>query len=156
MLAALVVTATLLVCFWLGEHNTDLLPVSHLPAALPAAVLLSFMLWRRIRLAGMLASSAVIAAAIAVWMGGSAERVRAFNDCVEHGEEVRVLLTQYRVAHGRYPAKLSELHARLPGDLLFPPYVLHYKLTDSGYRLWFADWLVSHEATEAAAFMAHK
>ncbi|GJJ04168.1 hypothetical protein RugamoR64_47060 [Duganella rhizosphaerae] len=154
--AAFVVAVSLLVCFWLGEHNTDLLPVHHLLAAVPAAVILPFLLWRRSRLAGMLASPAIIAAAVAVWMGGAAEGARAFNECVVHGEEVRVLLTQYRAAHGRYPARLSELHARLPGELFFPPHVLHYELTASGYRLGFGDWLVSHEATESDAFMAHK
>lgn len=147
---------TLLVSYWLGEHNTELFSIDGLLAGLPAAVILPFMLWGWRKWCALLAPFAILFVSIGVWIGGAVEGIYAQNECYERGEEARVVLARFHASRGRYPASLLELDERLPCQLILPPSVLHYERTPTGYHMWFGDKLVSHDATEAQEFIAHK
>ena len=123
------------------------------------AVILWCVLGRSWRRAGIRAGlSALLAAVLAagVW-GGYAVGTRAFDACVERGEEVRQALQAYRLAHGRYPPSLAALDCpTLPGRRLLHANLLSYESNGASYRLHFRDWIYDHRASDADAFMAHK
>lgn len=81
---------------------------------------------------------------------------RAYNECLERGEEVRHQLGEYYEMHKQYPEHLSQLENFGLCKRLIRPTILKYKRTREGYMLSFGDWLVEHTATESEAFMAHK
>jgi hypothetical protein len=87
---------------------------------------------------------------------GAREVGRAYNECVEPAELVRASLAAYSRATGAYPASLAELGIRIPCRRMLRGSLLGYQRTERGYDLWFSDWLVSHEASEAHGFGAHK
>ena len=80
----------------------------------------------------------------------------AFNDCVEHGEGVRVALQKYYQKNKMYPKSLSDLNINLPGKLMLHPDILQYEPTKQGYLLRFDDNFVAFEATESQPFEANK
>jgi hypothetical protein len=106
---------------------------------------------RRVVLAALL----VIVGAAAM-QAGSTERARAFNECVERGEEARDALKAYRQTTGRYPAALSDLGRSLPCQPALWRSLLDYAPTEGGYALSFGDALVTFSATESAPFDARK
>lgn len=106
---------------------------------------------QRVAFAGLLA-----AAGVAAMQAGSSERSRAFNECVERGEEVRQALEAYRHATGRYPVALSALVQTLPCQPALWASLLVYTPTVPGYALSFGDALVTFSATESAPFEARK
>lgn len=87
---------------------------------------------------------------------GSLSFGRAFNECVEKGEEVRVQLREYFEKKNQYPERLSQLEGFGLCGRIIRPTVFEYKKTNDGYILSFRDWLVEHTATEAEPFMAYK
>lgn len=102
---------------------------------------------------------------LAAWMfgyvSGSSAYSRAYNDCVANGEQVRVALADYYQIHQVYPERLSALNAKLPCEIdlrpsFLPTSMLSYKRTAQGYSLYFGDAFVSHEASQAKPFEAHK
>ena len=112
--------------------------------------------WRRVAVRTGLSALLVAALAAGLW-GGYVMGTRAFNACVERGEEVRQALEVHRVAHGRYPASLAALdRPSLPCKRLLHANLLSYESDGAGYRLGFRDWLYEHQATNDSAFMAHK
>jgi hypothetical protein len=148
--------ATVVAGLWLGEHLTG--PDGFFVALGGAVIFAVFAAlpfrtsWRALVLRGLIG----LLAFGLPWAVGANEASLAFNSCVGHGEEVRTALGEYRTAHGHYPARLSQLQGHIPCGLVLPPGLLKYRPTKSGYSLSFSDWLVSHEASEAAPFMAHK
>jgi hypothetical protein len=80
----------------------------------------------------------------------------AFGECVERGENVRAILSEYRRAKGTYPETLAQLGNSLPCSRFSGRTILSYQKTATGYDLRFRDWLMEHIATEADSFMAHK
>ena len=156
LLAAATIAATLLASFWLGEHNTKLLPIEDLLTVAPAVIVLPLVLRLTRRWVAVLATSLIFFGFAAAWWAGAVERMHAQNECIERGEEARLALANYFAMRGRYPSNLAELNRRLPGDLFLPPRLLHYEVTPSGYHLWFGDWLASHDANENQSFMARK
>ena len=141
--------------FWLGEGGSPpwaVVPVvSVFVAAFAVAVAAPGKLW--VKSVGGVGAFVLYAGALFLgWLSFTS----AFGECVEKGEEVRVLLSQYQKKEGRYPERLSQLEGfRLCGRILRPT-VLEYEKTKSGYVLSFKDWLVEHKATESDPFMAHK
>jgi hypothetical protein len=112
--------------------------------------------WRRAGVRAGLSALLIAALAAGLW-GGNAIGKRAFNACVERGEEVRQALGAYRIAHGRYPLSLAALdRPSLPGKRLLHGNLLSYASDGASYRLGFRDWLYDHQATDNSAFMAHK
>ena len=81
---------------------------------------------------------------------------KAFNECVLHGDDVRVLLESYKVRNGHYPTELQEIGATLPCKLFLRGNLLKYSKTASGYEMSFSDYLVTHQATDSQPFMAIK
>lgn len=81
---------------------------------------------------------------------------RAYNECIERGEEVRHQLSKYHSKHNQYPEQLKQLENFGYCERLVMPTILKYERTEQGYELSFGDWLVEHTATESEAFMAHK
>jgi hypothetical protein len=98
----------------------------------------------------------LVMAGVAAMQAGGTERARAFNECVERGEEVRQALQEYRQATGRYPAALSDLGRPLPCQPALWASLLAYTPTAPGYTLSFRDSLVTFSATESAPFDARK
>jgi hypothetical protein len=92
---------------------------------------------------------------LAFWSGEVVSQ-RAFNDCIDRGEEVRLALTEYYQENGSYPGRLSDLGVELPCDRFLLPNILHFRSTGSEYQLFFYDWLVSHEANDRQSFIARK
>lgn len=80
----------------------------------------------------------------------------AFGECVERGENVRAMLSEYRRAKGSFPETLGQLESTLPCRRISGRTILSYEKTANGYQLRFRDWLVEHVATEGDSFMAHK
>src|SRR5262249_29880722 len=68
-----------------------------------------------------------------VWFG------QVFNECIERGEEVRILLTEYHRSHSVYPETLDQLRSPLPCARISRPTLLTYEKTTNGYTLSFHD-----------------
>ena len=100
--------------------------------------------WRRRLVAGI---STGTLACLGFWSGDHIA-TRAFNSCVERGEEVRVALAEHKSRTGRYPTSLHELGSSLPGARVLRGNILVYEPHADGYALSFSDWLVTHSATE--------
>jgi hypothetical protein len=136
-----------------GGGPGDFIPRLAAVALLGPVVALA--LARRTRFRVLLAALLVTTGGAAMH-AGSAERARAFNECVERGEEVRQALAAYRQANGRYPAALTDLGPPLPCQPALWRNLLDYAPTDRGYALSFGDALVTFSATESALFDARK
>jgi len=87
---------------------------------------------------------------------GLASFGHAFNECVERGEEVRILLSEYRRSHSVYPETLNQLRSPIICARISRPTLLTYERTTNGYTLSFHDWFVHHTASEDQSFLAHK
>lgn len=140
---------------WLGEHRSA--PLSLRDCLIPMLVVLAVLLHCRHARAVSVAAAIGVAAIYGVaWLAGSQEAMRAFNECVQDGDQVREALADYRRMHGRFPDSLSFLDRPVPGRMLLPPHAMHYETDGTHYRLWFADWLTEHAASERQAFSAQK
>lgn len=88
---------------------------------------------------------------------GTQSFAHAFNECVQRGEELRTSLAQYHARTAQYPQSLDALpRSSARCERWLRGSIIQYEPTQAGYQLSFSDWLVSHEATEAEPFMAHK
>ncbi len=88
---------------------------------------------------------------------GTQSFAHAFNECVQRGEELRVSLAQHYARTAQYPRSLHDLpQSSTRCERWLRGSILRYESTQAGYPLSFSDWLVSHEATDAEPFMAHK
>jgi hypothetical protein len=104
---------------WLGEGLDDpldgllALAILTIASAILAtlATLLARLGWRRRLMAGICIGAF---ACLGFWSG---DRIatRAFNSCIERGEEVRVALVKHKSRTGRHPASLQELESAIPG-----------------------------------------
>jgi hypothetical protein len=111
--------------------------------------------WRRWPWRLTIATLAVMAGAL-TFQAGSTSYVHAYNACLDDGEIARNALHEFRRQHGSYPARLEDLPGPLPCGLYTRPTILVYRAEGNGYTLSFGDSLVTHSATEAEAFSAHK
>lgn len=141
--------------FWLGEAGGS--PAGGLPIniGIVGSVTVALAIAGRpmIRAA---AGVAMIAVYALTFLGGQASFARAFNECVERGEEARTLLADYHLNHGAYPEALNQLQSPLPCRRFSGRTILTYNRTTEGYVLGFRDWLVDHAASEDMSFFAHK
>jgi hypothetical protein len=96
----------------------------------------------------LVAAISIAALACLGFWSGDRIATRAFNSCVERGEQVRIALAQHKLRTGRYPASLQELGSAIPGTRVLRGNLLVYEPTTNGYALSFSDWLVTHSATE--------
>ncbi len=81
---------------------------------------------------------------------------RAFDECMDKGEEVRLLLSEYHDRTNKYPESLKDVGGDRFCERVLRPTILEYERTNGGYHLSFRDWLVEHAATESESFLAHK
>jgi len=141
--------------FWLGEAGGP--PLADLPIVIgiigSAAVALAVAGRRVMKASAGVAMMAVFAFA---FFGGLSSFDRAFNECFKQGEEVRILLLEYRLSNGLYPEALNQLRSPMPCARIIRPSILSYERTTNGYTLGFRDWLVEHTASEDVSFFAHK
>ena len=155
-LATVALVATV-VSVWLGEdlkssfQNLVLFGVVALCSGVLAA-LLCRPAWKR----GIAAAVGVGALAVSGFWVGDRIALRAFNSCVDHGDEIRSALELFKVRTGHYPDSLAELGQELPGERLLRRSILIYRRQGAGYVLSFADWLTEHTATDATGWDVRK
>jgi len=141
--------------FWLGEAGGP--PWGALPIAIgivgSMAVALTLEGRRAMKVS---AGAAMIAAYALAFFCGLASFGHAFNECVERGEEVRILLNEYHRSYSEYPETLNQLRSPAPCARMSRPTLLTYERTTNGYALSFHDWLVDHTASEDRSFLADK
>lgn len=141
--------------FWLGEGASPLWRAGPVLAGLIGVSvvvrLLRGAVW--IRVLGGLVALTMYSVAILL---GSRSFDRAFTECLERGEEVRIQLQHYYDRNARYPERLNALEGPKLCERFLRSSILDYQRISGGYRLSFRDWLVEHAATEAEPFMARK
>ncbi len=141
--------------FWLGEAGRPPWAVLPIVVGIVGSVVVAFAVSGR-RVTKASAGAAMIAVYSLAFFGGLSSFGHAFAECVERGEEVRVLLREYHRSHSVYPETLSQLRSLIPCARISRPTILAYERTTNGYALGFGDWLVQHTASEGASFIAHK
>ena len=141
--------------FWLGEAGGS--PLRDLPinVGIVGSIAVALAVAGRPMIRAS-AGAAMIGVYTLTFFGGNASFSRAFNECVDLGEEVRILLAEYHRRHGAYPEALKQLRNPLPCGRISGRTILTYEMTTNGYTLSFRDWLVDHTASENASFFAHK
>lgn len=144
----------LIIAFWWGEGGGGIETLmSACIAALLVSVIVFFTQLKLVfKVLAYLSLNVLLAGAL---MAGQASIGRAFNECVEHGDDVRAQLQSYHQAHLSYPSTLSVFN-KVPCNRILRPSILDYQLTKQGYQLYFGDSLVSFIATESRPFEAHK
>jgi hypothetical protein len=154
--------AGLLACFytfWWGEAGLGLrvLTIVLIFGAVVCAILFFAIqrYWPKLLLNSLLAVTLYVCWCGAYLLGNNSFG-NAYNACVSDGESVRSALQSYYQAHQAYPASLSELNIKLPGERLLRPTLMNYSLTSLGYKLSFADLMVEFIATQSQPFQAHK
>lgn len=152
-LSALLLLVTGLSGFWLGEGFVPLISTTALLAfiALPLAV--AALAPRR---DGFQVRVTLLAAGLLFvggWSAGQTSAGKAFDDCLSRGEEVRLALADYRLQHGRFPARLADLAVDLPGWRLLRPSLWSYQPREGDYRLSFSNGLVRHVANARYPFL---
>jgi hypothetical protein len=106
-----------------------------------------------LRSARMLSALVMAGLFIVGWYGGIVELTRAFDQCVERGEEVREALERVRTSSGEYPESLARLaDVSIPGRRLLRPDLMEYGRVDDGYRLTFSDAVTTMSATHERGF----
>lgn len=141
--------------FWLGEGGSP--PWAALPVGggvfgcLAVALIVPGKPWCK-----ALGGVAFLALYAIAFFFGSLSFSRAFNECVDRGEEVRVQLSDYYQEENQYPERLSQLEGRILCERIIRDTVLEYERAKGGYVLSFKDSLLEHTATESLPFMAQK
>lgn len=141
--------------YWWGEHSRAILPLWDFISLITLIILANWPWQKAKALQIIIVTFCLIFTFAFCWKMGANNQHNTFNDCVQNGEQIREKLQAFYTQNKRYPASLSELTLDSPCMLVFPPQLLYYQLTPSGYNLEFGDF-VTHSATESAPFEAHK
>ncbi len=144
----------LIVSFWWGEGGggIEAIMLACIAALLVSSIVFFTQFKRVFKVFAYLILSTLF---ITAFIAGRASNGRAFNECVEHGDDARVLLQNYHQAHQKYPSTLR-IFNKVPCNRILHPSILNYQLTKQGYQLYFGDALVLFMATESQPFEAHK
>ncbi|WP_438042781.1 hypothetical protein [Sorangium sp. So ce128] len=156
VLFALVLLVAAVAGLWSGEARVGPLPSGTTLMWTAASGGAAAIVPVRRRLRRAVAIAAAVASFWVAWWAGRREATAAFNECVASGESLRDALALYKATTGKFPTKLSELPRRPPGRLILRGSMWDYERTMEGYDLRLSDWLVTHRATHAQAFTAHK
>jgi len=144
----------LIPAFWWGEAGGGI--DAMMPASIVAIIVSSIVFFTRLKLALKIFIFLFLSASlVGAFLAGQASNGRAFNECLEHGEDARTLLQGYFQSHQNYPASLSAFN-KVPCNRILHSSILNYQLTKRGYQLYFGDSFVSFTATESQPFEAHK
>ncbi len=104
----------------------------------------------------LLLGIAALVFAVLALVQGSAAQGAAFNRCVgTEGAALRAALAAHQASQGSFPASLNELPGRPLCAAPLTGSIVHYQRTATGYEMWFGSF-VTHTATEASDFFAHK
>jgi hypothetical protein len=155
VVALLLGTALCATGFWLGEEGGPPWAAVPIVTGLLGCLLVAF------SVPGRLAKKASFAVAVMALYGlaffaGLGSFSRAFSECIEKGESVRIHLAEYHRTKSAYPESLAQLGVAVPCDRISRPTILRYEGKSDGYDLRFGDWLLEHSASESEMFMAHK
>ena len=151
--SSLLLIATGLTGFWFGEGNVALVSTTALLAfvAMPLAAVAVAPRRDPSRVRMRLVAGALLF--IGAWTAGQTSLHKAVEDCVLHGEEVRLALRAYRLQHGEFPEQLSELPVELPGGRLLHPSILDYQRVERDYRLSFTNAGIRYLANARYPFL---
>ncbi len=140
---------------WLGERGSLLTGLTDLAivAALAGASLVVAGGRPRRR---ALAAASCLGVFFAAWVVGVQEWQAAFNLCVTEGESIRIALADFQHRTGRFPASIAELPGGSPCRRAIRGSIISYHPTTAGYEAAFGDRFVTHTATDAHPFQAHK
>jgi hypothetical protein len=158
-----VVTALLIavLAFWYGESAREpfggvyLVMIYSIPMLLILMFVLNAIIKQKWFIHFFVGLAFFVLLAIAFSYGSSSAQ-NAYNDCVDHGEKVRLALQDFYTKNKAYPKTLAELNNTLPGDLILHSNLLRYETTKEGYILRFDDRFITFEATESLQFEASK
>lgn len=153
LVAGVVAFGSLTAGFWFGGDTAREVSVWAI-VVLGTAVLLGDLLGPPDRRGGRILSALVTAGLfVAGWYGGMVELGRAFEQCVERGEDVRVALDRYRDSTGSYPGSLAQLGDEpIPGRRRLRPDLMEYRRLGDGYELSFTDGVATISATHDRGF----
>jgi hypothetical protein len=146
------------IAWWQGEDVKDPMGAIVITTcvAIVSAIVLGLLGGRSRWMGAVWVVGALLVAATA-HASASKLATNAFNDCVNHAEEVRTALARFHDQHGRYPEDLSALSGiHVPGHRWLRPNLLQYEAVPPGYELGFSDWLVAFAASDQRGFEAHK
>lgn len=152
-ISAALLTGTGLTGFWFGEGFLPLISSRVLLAliALPLATAALAPHRDSFHVRTTLLAAALLF--IGAWFAGQTIAGRAFDECLDRGEEVRLALRNYRLEQGRFPQQLDNLAMDLPGQRLLHPPLLNYQPKEGDYRLSFANALVEYVANSRYPFL---
>jgi hypothetical protein len=145
----------LVVAFWLGEEGKGLFQIYPYMLGVIGFVTIPYLAskkWKYRTAIGITFTVLYFAA----FYSGELSFYRSFNVCIGDAEGIRAILGDYKDKNSNFPETLQELHIKLPCSRVLRGTILKYVKTETGYRIWFEDWLVEHSATESIPFTAHK
>ncbi len=155
-IVALVLAASCaLFAVWLGEGTAPLRDALPFAGGITGSLVVALAAPGR-TMSRALAGIASLALYAAAFFIGLESFGRAFDECMDKGEEIRVLLSEYHIETNRYPESLKEVQGDRFCEPMIRATILDYQRTNGGYHLSFRDWLVEHAATESESFTAHK
>jgi hypothetical protein len=98
----------------------------------------------------------IVLLVVAFWLGEEGKGLFQIYPYMLGVIGLRAILGDYKDKNSNFPETLQELHIKLPCSRVLRGTILKYVKTETGYRIWFEDWLVEHSATESIPFTAHK
>ena len=145
----------LFLSFWFGESGKGLFQLWPYVIGLFGMMVLSYIVSKRWGYRIAYAFIFIVIYGFAFYMGNMSFS-HAYNSCINEAEQIRTVLSNYKVKNGTYPKTLHDLNMPLPCTRILRGSIVEYKTEASNYKLSFKDWLVEHVATDKEPFMAHK
>jgi len=153
----LVLILSALLFFWLGEGFYNFLNPLVILLVLVGAVTIAALMPVKNRKLRTLLFLVILSLLFLVNYLGNLSARYAYNDCVNHGEEVRSELAKYHELTKRYPDSLDQLKGfRVPGKRILRPGMLRYESNGEHYGMSFSDNFMMQEASDVSGFTAHK
>lgn len=81
---------------------------------------------------------------------------KAFQDCLDHSEQVRLDIIKYHHEHGGYPSIKHDFPIKFCGNRFLNGPLLLYEETSSGFKIFFSDNFVTYIGTESEEVTAFK
>ena len=153
----LVLVFSAVLFFWLGEGFYNFLNPLVILLVLVGAVAIALLMPLKSRKLRTPLFLVVLSLLFLVNYLGNLRARYAYNDCVNHGEEVRIELAKYHAANKHYPDSLDRLRGlRVPGKRILRSGMLRYESNGAHYVMSFSDNFMMQEASDTSAFTGHK